>query len=407
MIFFKHEDEETKKAYSKWREPALLKQICLISFVTGLLYLLMSFLDYFIAPSDIYPFVFLLHFFLLPSLAFSITFLALNKKYYTLMIRLLVFASIVATTGHTLIMMQLHYYSSYYSEVYLIIFWVFTVSGLPFKHAIYTTITMIIISALGVLYTPELLSHDVIMHIFWMIASFSFGCAGAYILASSNKTIFLQQKELHQVINNKNVLLKELAHRVKNNLQIVSSILYSQSKKVSDAQTKKIFDDSIQTIKAMGMIHEKLFTSQNLDSINFKEYIQNLINLVSQNVHKKKLHFSFESENIIINIENAIPLGLIVNEILTNSLKYAIPKNNQDIFVKIGMTKDKDNKIHLYISDNGNGIDFQKQKKGFGTQLIHSIVGYQLKGEIKCFNDNGLHYNINFTDSKKSPELVI
>jgi two-component sensor histidine kinase len=312
-----------------------------------------------------------------------------------------VLAPIIATAGHTLVMMQLHHYSSYHAEIYLIIFWVFTVSGLPMRHAIFTTLVMISISALGAFYTDGVQLNDAIMHLFWMISSFTFGLAGAYLLESSNRTVFSQHTELHQELSNKSILLKELAHRVKNNLQIVSSILYSHSKKVTDTQTKEIFDNSIQTIKAMGMIHEKLFQSSNLEAIDFKEYIKNLINLVSQNIRHKKVRFSFDSKTIMISIDNAIPLGLVVNEILTNSLKYAIVKDNEDILIRVAIMLDDEQKIHLHISDNGGGIDFAKRKEGFGTQLINSLIRYQLKGEVDCFNSNGLHYDITFTDTDK------
>lgn len=406
MIFFQYKDKATEKAYHLWRRPAQLKQIALISFITASLYLIMALLDYNLAPKEILFSMLILHLMILPFLGYSITFLALSNRYYSLMIFFLILASIFATLGHTFIMVNLNYYSSYDAEVYLIIFWVFAVSGLPLRHATYTTLCMIAISAFGALYTTGLETHDLVMHLFWMISSFSFGFTGAYLLESSNRTIFSQQKELHQEINNKNILLKELAHRVKNNLQIVSSILYSQSKKVNSDKTKKIFEESIQTVKAMGMIHENLFASKNLDSIDFKEYIQNLINLAGQNMYNKQVKFSFDSQTIFINIQYAVPLGLVVNEIITNSLKYALPEENKDVLIKIAIIMDENREIHLHISDNGKGINFEKQKKGFGTQLIHSLIRYQIKGEIDSFNNNGLHYEIKFYDVKSLETLV-
>lgn len=398
MICFRYKDIDAEKAYQRWRKPAILRQIAFISFITASLYLLMAFLDYKIAPKEILPNMLATHLILLPFLAYSITFFALKQKHYSWIIFLLILASLLAMISHTLIMMKLNYYSHYYAESYLIVFWIFAVSGLPLRHATYTSLAIISISLLGAFYTDGLQAHDLIMHSFWMIAAFSFGFTGAFLLESSNRTIFSQQKELQQELNNRNILLKELAHRVKNNLQIISSILYSQSKKVDSDTSKKIFDDSIQTIKAMGMIHESLFTSKNLDSIDFKEYIQNLINLASQNMYNKQVTFSFDSQSVIISIQNAIPLGLVVNEIITNSLKYALPHNNQDVLIKITILINENKEICLHISDNGEGIDFENHKKGFGTQLIHSLIRYQIKGEIEVSNNQGLHYEIRFLD---------
>ncbi|MCD6259414.1 MAG: sensor histidine kinase [Helicobacteraceae bacterium] len=402
MTFFQYKDLDTEKAYHLWRRPAQLKQIALISFLTALLYLLMSLLDYYIAPKEILLSMEILHLMILPVLGFSIAILAFSNRHYGVMIFLLVLASISATLGHTLIMIDLNAYSSYNAEVYLIIFWVFAVSGLPIHHATYTTLCMISISAFGAFFTTGFATHDLIMHLFWMIASFSFGFTGAYLLESSNRTIFSKQKKLHQALSNKNILLKELAHRVKNNLQLVSGILYSQSRKVDTDKTKKIFEDSIQTIKAMGIIHENLFASQTLDAIDFKEYIESLIDLASQNIHNKQVQFSFDSQSIILSIENAVPLGLVLNEIITNSLKYALPKNNEDLLIKIAVSVDTNKEIYLHIADNGEGVDFENQQKGFGTQLIESLIRYQIKGQIESYNNNGLNYEIRFYDIKKS-----
>lgn len=93
-------------------------------------------------------------------------------------------------------------------------------------------------------------------------------------------------------------------------------------------------------------------------------------------------------------------------EIITNSLKYAVTNDKQDIFIAIMMSVNDEQKIQLHISDNGKGVDFDNQVKGFGTQLIHSLVNYQLKGEISSYNQNGLHYEISFSDDKQSPTLI-
>jgi len=402
MSMFKNQDIYNDEYY-QWREPAHLKQIALISFITGSLYLIMSFVDQRIAPQEILSLVKLFHLILLPSLLYSITILALSKKYYTFMIYFLIFATILASTGHTYIITKLNFYSPYHVEIYLIIFWVFTVSGLHLKHATITAIIISTIAITGILYSDTLTNENMMLHFFWMISSFSFGFAGAYLLEVSNRTVFLQQNKLLQELNNKNVLLKELAHRVKNNLQIVSSILYSQSKKVEDERSNEVLEYAIQTIRSMGMVHEKLYKSENLEAVNFSEYLNTLIGYVGQNLKGDKIDFEIECQDIFISLKSAVPLGLIVNEIITNSMKHAFSETtDKNMQIYIQMLNIEEDEYYLKIADNGKGIDFEELKKNFGIKLIESLCSFQLKASVESYNMDGLTYVIKFKDIKEA-----
>ena len=210
----------------------------------------------------------------------------------------------------------------------------------------------------------------------------------------NNKNILLSKE-----INNKNILHKELFHRVKNNLQIISGILYMHSKKVEDTMAKEVLTHSIQTITSMGMIHEKLYKSDNLENIDFHHYLLELISYIKHSLNDKEIAFNIECKDIMLTLKNAVPLGLILNEIITNSFKHAFDTTTLErMEITIKITKDDNNRVELKISDNGVGIDISKLKKNFGFKLIESLATYQLEGNIEYYNLNGFAYCIKFKD---------
>ena len=204
---------------------------------------------------------------------------------------------------------------------------------------------------------------------------------------------------LSKEINNKNILHKELFHRVKNNLQIISGILHMHSKKVEDKMAQEVLTHSIQTITSMGMIHEKLYKSDNLENIDFHNYLLELISYIKYSLNDNEIVFDIECKDIMLTLKNVVPLGLILNEIITNSFKHAFNTTSLErMEITIKITKDNDNKVELKISDNGVGIDISKLKKNFGFKLIESLATYQLEGSIEYYNLNGFAYCIKFID---------
>ena len=213
----------------------------------------------------------------------------------------------------------------------------------------------------------------------------------------SNKNTLLSKE-----VNNKNILLKELFHRVKNNLQIISSILYMQSKKVEHKEANEVLQNSIQIISSMGMIHEKLYNSDDLEFIDFREYLDSLISYMTKVLKEKKIEFNIECKNVLITLKNAVPLGLVVNEIITNSLKHAFNEHStQTMEINIEIDKDENDILSLKIFDNGVGIQLDKLKKNFGFKLIESLATYQLKASLDFYNMNGFGYYISFQDQQE------
>jgi two-component sensor histidine kinase len=206
------------------------------------------------------------------------------------------------------------------------------------------------------------------------------------------------ESQIRQSLKEKEVLLKEVHHRVKNNLQVISSILNLQSSYVKDDQTLSILRESQNRIKSMSYIHESLYQTKNFSSINFSEYIENLSNNLfhSYQIFDNFIELKLKVEPVNLNLDQAIPCGLIVNELITNALKYAFKgKKTGEIFIGIN---ENGKTISIRIEDNGVGLP-----KGFnylktetlGLQLVVTLVE-QLDGKLEMKTEKGTKYLITF-----------
>jgi two-component sensor histidine kinase len=211
------------------------------------------------------------------------------------------------------------------------------------------------------------------------------------------KKLDIQNRQLNLEVDNKNILLRELYHRVKNNLQIISSLLSIQSKRIKDKKAKSIFDESIQRIKSIAMLHEKLYKSDNLQIISMQQYTHDLVSELKQGFKGNDIDFKIICDDINLNLEIAVPIGLIINELITNSLKYAFINKKDDKQIKIQMKKNKNETFTLIISDNGQGANMQTLKEGFGFKLLEFLASYQLKGKIRTDGNDGLIHKIIFS----------
>jgi PAS domain S-box-containing protein len=199
------------------------------------------------------------------------------------------------------------------------------------------------------------------------------------------------EEKIKASLKEKEILLKEIHHRVKNNLQVISSLLNLQSYYINDEHSRSIFIESKNRVISMALIHEKLYRYNNLSKINFNEYLEDLAKnlIVSYKTKKHVINLNINNKSeVLLDIGTSIPLGLCVNELLTNSIKYAFP-DERDGEIKIELFSEE-NKLHLSISDNGIGmkkeIDFQNLQS-LGMQLIHTLID-QLNGKIEI-NQNG------------------
>jgi len=208
----------------------------------------------------------------------------------------------------------------------------------------------------------------------------------------------------------KEFLLKEIHHRVKNNLGIVSSLLDLQASKMKDSAAIEAIEESRNRVYSMSMIHQKLYLGKNLSSIEMKDYLINLSTHIIDSFGAHELvEFDYELDEVQLEVDSAIPIGLIVNELLTNSFKHAFPNSKQGI-VKIIFQKMEKKRFILEIIDNGIGIDDfninNHQSTGFGTLLIDLLVK-QLDGTMTIFNGLGTRVSMEFEMSSKEAELNV
>jgi len=197
----------------------------------------------------------------------------------------------------------------------------------------------------------------------------------------------------------KEVLLKEIHHRVKNNLQIISSLLNLQSEYIQDKEDLEVFKVSQNRIESMALIHEKLYQCKDLAQIEFAEYIQDLVvNLFcSYEVNSSTISLKINIANVFLGIDVAIPCGLLLNELILNCLKHAFPSGRKGV-IQIDLNSTNEKQYTLIVSDNGIGfpqnLDF-KNTDSLGLQLVNALT-QQLGGTIELNRKVGAEFKITF-----------
>ncbi|MFN6569289.1 sensor histidine kinase [Dendronalium sp. ChiSLP03b] len=194
--------------------------------------------------------------------------------------------------------------------------------------------------------------------------------------------------------------MKEVYHRVKNNLQVISSLLSLQSEYIKDKQDIEIFQQSQQRIASMALIHEKMYQSPDLAKINFSEYVQDLVASLctsyERNASAIALNINIE-EHILLGLDTAIPCGLIIHELVSNSLKYAFPAGRKGE-ISIEIREIVVGEILLNVRDNGIGLPSNfnfTDVASLGWQLVDALAS-QLAGNININSDIGVEFQITF-----------
>jgi two-component sensor histidine kinase len=207
------------------------------------------------------------------------------------------------------------------------------------------------------------------------------------------------EEQIRASLEEKELLLKEIHHRVKNNLQVVSSLLSLQAGSIKDKQVVDVLKESQNRVRSMALIHEKLYKSRDLSRIDFAEYIRTLADNLfrSYRIDRNTVTLRLDIDNLSMGIDIAIPCGLIINELISNSLKHAFPGGRMgEIYIRFYSVADK--RLELIIGDDGVGLpedfDFQKTES-LGFQLVN-ILTEQLQGTIKVGNDKGTEFSIKF-----------
>jgi len=214
----------------------------------------------------------------------------------------------------------------------------------------------------------------------------------------AEKNVLLDQRNAENEL-----LLKEIHHRVKNNLEMVKSLIALQSAQIDDPATKDAMIASQNRVQSMGIIHQKLYQGTNLGSIEMKDYFLNLGEGILDSFNaEERVKIECAMDNLELDIDTAVPIGLIVNELLTNALKYAFPKQQQGV-INISLEKSNNQNLRLEVTDNGIGktAGLAPRGTGFGSQLVQ-LLTLQLNGKMRERNDKGMHIEFDFMIQKSA-----
>ncbi|HKC37082.1 MAG TPA: histidine kinase dimerization/phosphoacceptor domain -containing protein, partial [Chitinophagaceae bacterium] len=219
------------------------------------------------------------------------------------------------------------------------------------------------------------------------------------VVRKKNNTIITRKNgQLEHLLTEKEWLLKEIHHRVKNNLQIVMSLLNSQSAYIDNESALTAIHDSQHRVHAMSLIHQKLYNSENVSSIDMSFYIRELVSYLSDSFSTgQRIRFEFAIEPLEMDVSQAVPLGLILNEAITNSLKYAFPNGRTGV-ISILLLNTAMHHYLLSISDNGIGMPAQFNNKKPGSLGMSLMAGLSedLDGNFSIENDNGTTIKVSF-----------
>jgi two-component sensor histidine kinase len=209
--------------------------------------------------------------------------------------------------------------------------------------------------------------------------------------------------KLKELLNEKELLMREIFHRVKNNMQVISSLLSLQCKYIKDEKYIEMFKDCQDRIKAMALIHENLYRSKDLSSIDFNDYIKSLANglFLSYKMDTSKISLKINIETVSFGIETAIPCGLIINELISNSLKYAFPEGRVgEINISF---RSLDDELEIIVSNDGvsfpKDLDF-RNTESLGLRLVTNLSENQLHGKIELNRSKGTAFQIRFKGIK-------
>ncbi|MEI6044101.1 MAG: histidine kinase dimerization/phosphoacceptor domain -containing protein [Chloroflexota bacterium] len=227
-------------------------------------------------------------------------------------------------------------------------------------------------------------------------------------LVATDLTSYKQvEEQLKASLYEKEALLKEVHHRVKNNLQIISSLLKLQSHSVQEPKTLALFRESQNRVKSMALIHEKLYQTKNLSRIDFAEYIQSLVTHLfrTYRVGLNNVNLTVKAIDVWLSMDQAIPCGLLVNELISNSLKYAFPTiepplEKGEIKIVLEVVVKEQNWFSLLVEDNGIGLPLEVDpyhSNSFGMVLVRTLVE-QLDGQMEFSNNTpqGVSFKFSF-----------
>ncbi len=217
------------------------------------------------------------------------------------------------------------------------------------------------------------------------------------------------ENELINSLRDKEVLIRELYHRTKNNMQVIISMMQLHRYRTMDKALTTFIDDMEKRIYSMSLVHQKLYESENLSMIRFNEYIKDLIQHYKASFKTKERNISFTLDLADVNvlIDTAIPCGIVINELIVNALKYAFPEH-QSGEIRLVLKEKSDSMIQLTIADNGVGLEKDLEMEDVSTlgfKTVFNIIKHQLQGELLVENKNGLLFCITLENELDNPRV--
>lgn len=215
------------------------------------------------------------------------------------------------------------------------------------------------------------------------------------------------EAQLQVALAEKELLLKETHHRVKNNLQVISSIFSLQSQTTNDPEILAILRDNQNRITSIALVHTKLYQSESLANIRFADYLQSLVSelFMTYNVNPARVRLQLQVADVSLDPDTAITCGLLLNELVSNALKHAFPDGTQGE-IQISLTETKQGQLCLRVADNGIGLatDPQTQPQSLGLRLIRALIR-QLKGELEIQASPGARFQVTFPSPPQCPKV--
>ncbi|MCA1808276.1 MAG: PAS domain-containing protein [Lentisphaerae bacterium] len=217
------------------------------------------------------------------------------------------------------------------------------------------------------------------------------------------------ENSLRLALREKETLLRELYHRAKNSMQVICSMMSLQSAYSGNAMVKKFANDMAARIQAMALVHQKLYQAHDLSRIGLDEYLRDLLNLLfrSYNVSPGVIELKMDLVPVAVLIDVAVPCGLIINELVTNSIKYAFPDGRQGV-ISLRLSTDQKGGIELEYADDGVGVapDFDfRHRQSLGLQSIFALAEQQLQGKVDFSAGQGLECRIRFVNALDNPRV--
>jgi two-component sensor histidine kinase len=198
-------------------------------------------------------------------------------------------------------------------------------------------------------------------------------------------------------------LLRELHHRTKNNMAVIVSLLEIQSRYSDDPKWSQLLLDAQGRIRSMALVHQKLYDTKELSRVNLKQYISELVSILmsSYNLSPGKISLITEMDDVFVEVDYAVPCGLILNELITNVFKYAFPDDRKGS-IKIVLQRTYEGEVLFSVEDDGIGIsqgfDFKKEGR-MGSEIVYGLTESQLKGQVEFMTNHGVRCRIVFSDN--------